>query len=80
MIADNYKILTYSSNDSYIIDLYDSIYWASTTFTTLGYGDFLPNREGRVLSMSISIIGSIHMVTLMSIILFKLSKLEGIKK
>ena len=45
------------------------IYWTSTTFTTLGYGDITPcTGITKILSMLISVLGITHMATFISII------------
>jgi len=57
------------------LNFIDSIYWASTTFTTLGYGDFLPyTPQAKVLSMFLSLTGTMHMVVFISLIFHKISQ------
>jgi hypothetical protein len=52
----------------------ESLYWANSTFTTLGYGDYLPKSDdGKFLSMALSLTGIMHMVSFMAIILNKLN-------
>ncbi|WP_164521502.1 potassium channel family protein [Iodobacter ciconiae] len=39
----------------------DSLYFSTTTFATVGFGDFIPcNRSGKILLMAESLIGSTH--------------------
>jgi voltage-gated potassium channel len=39
-------------------NFFDAIYWSTTTLTTVGYGDIVPqNTFGRVLTMLSSIVG-----------------------
>ena len=46
--------------DQQIINAFDGIYWAVTTFTTVGYGDIVPvTVTGRTLAMMLQIIGAI---------------------
>lgn len=45
-------------NEKYFEDFFDAIYWATTTLTTVGYGDICPTSDiGRVISMLSSIFG-----------------------
>ncbi len=44
--------------DEHFANFFDAVYWATTTLTTVGYGDVLPhNNWGRVLSMISSVVG-----------------------
>ncbi len=39
-------------------DFFDALYWATTTLTTVGYGDIYPSTDiGRVISMLSAILG-----------------------
>ena len=39
-------------------DFFDALYWATTTLTTVGYGDIYPSSDlGRVISMFSAIFG-----------------------
>ena len=39
-------------------DFFDALYWATTTLTTVGYGDIYPSTDlGRVISMFSAILG-----------------------
>ncbi|WP_410499453.1 potassium channel family protein [Chitinibacter sp. S2-10] len=43
------------------IDFLDSLYFSTTIFATVGFGDFLPcNADGKILFIAESIIGSTH--------------------
>ena len=71
-ISFHYELLV--TNPITKISYIDALYWASTTFTTLGYGDYLPKDDnGKFLSMALSLTGIMHMVSFMAIILNKLN-------
>lgn len=54
-------------------DFNKAIYFSVVTFTTLGYGDYAPiNDVGRYIVSSQAIIGTLHMVTFVSLWLSKL--------
>ncbi|WP_309498037.1 potassium channel family protein [Sulfurovum sp.] len=73
IIAYGYNLL--ETNPATKIGLFDSFYWASTTFTTLGYGDYLPvGNAGKFLSIAISLTGIMHMVSFLAIFLNKLNR------
>lgn len=73
IIAYGYNLL--ETNPATKIGLFDSFYWASTTFTTLGYGDYLPvGNAGKFLSITISLTGIMHMVSFLAIFLNKLNR------
>ena len=39
-------------------DYFDALYWATTTLTTVGYGDICPTTDiGRIISMFSAILG-----------------------
>lgn len=39
-------------------DYFDALYWATTTLTTVGYGDICPSSDiGRIISMFSAILG-----------------------
>ena len=52
----------------------DSVYFSTTTFTTLGFGDFKPsNMVGRYFAAGEAMLGTLHMVIFVAIFLSKLS-------
>jgi len=51
-------------------DFYTSLYFSITTFTTLGYGDLIPQKEFRLLASSEALIG----IMLTGLFLFTLSR------
>lgn len=63
LIAVGYIITTalimYNLEDSEMfVDFFDALYWATTTLTTVGYGDIYPETDiGRVISMFSAIFG-----------------------
>ena len=73
LIAFKYDLL--KATDGSIVAGFDYLYWTSTTFTTLGYGDYLPKEvAGKFVSMALSLTGTIHMVSFLAILLNKLNK------
>jgi len=62
-IAVFYIIITalimFNAEDSLMFeDFFDALYWATTTLTTVGYGDICPTTDlGRVISMISAILG-----------------------
>lgn len=50
-------------------DFLDSLYFSTTTFATVGFGDFIPcNRSGKILLITESLIGSTHFGIFITII------------
>ena len=42
------------------IDLFDGIWWATTTISTVGYGDFFPKTDvGRIVGMCLMVVGPV---------------------
>lgn len=59
-----FKLVSPSANMSlrYMSGI-DAIYFSTVTFTTLGYGDFLPNSSlGKSLVVTQTLLGTVHMV------------------
>jgi len=53
----------------------DALYFSSTTFTTLGYGDFAPNSDsGKTFASIEALLGTTHMVAFFSIVITRLKK------
>lgn len=63
LIAVTYIVLTalimFNTEDSVMFEnFFDALYWATTTLTTVGYGDIYPSTElGRAISMLSAIFG-----------------------
>lgn len=52
-------VLESASPDSQIHSLLDSLWWAVSTITTIGYGDYVPvTVAGKILGLFLQIIGS----------------------
>jgi len=63
---------------NYKIEYLDSFYFSTVTFTSVGYGDFIPrNYFGKLLSCEEAFIGHVHTVVFFSIIIAKVSGLKG---
>ena len=55
--------------DQQIINIWDGIYWAVTTFTTVGYGDVVPvTPVGQGLAMILQIIGAMFFGIIIAVI------------
>ena len=68
--AEIFSIALSRPNPELAISSLDYMYWASATFTTLGYGEFVPLRDnGKIFSMTLSILGTLHMVLFVAAIL-----------
>lgn len=49
---------TQGHNENGINNFFDALYWATTTLTTVGYGDIFPTSNiGRIISMVSAIVG-----------------------
>ena len=77
LLVGTFPLIAFSSPSAMTaikLDFINSIYWASTTFTTLGYGDLLPfTPQAKVLSIFLSLTGTMHMVVFISLIFHKIS-------
>lgn len=55
--------------DQQIVNTFDGVYWAVTTFTTVGYGDIVPvTILGRSLAMLLQIVGAMFFGIIVAII------------
>ena len=52
---------TYLGNDVYLPDLSDALYFSIVTFTTLGFGDFQPVPETRLLAALQALTGYLYL-------------------
>ncbi len=51
-------LLIFHADPDHFHNFFEALYWATTTFTTVGYGDICPRNEiGRLISMISSLIG-----------------------
>jgi voltage-gated potassium channel len=54
---------------------FESFYFCIITLTTVGYGELSPNNfSGQVLSISMALVGTVHMIMFISILISKLRK------
>ncbi len=58
-----------------LLTFIDSLYYATVTITTTGYGDYTPaTRVGRSLAVAEALIGQLYLVTLVSLIVGNLGR------
>jgi hypothetical protein len=70
---DEFNLLRSSSTADWEANFHDAIYFSGVTFSTLGYGDFLPRgKEGQYFVIAEVLLGITHSVSFISIFLNKL--------
>ena len=53
--------LSVSEGKTYSPSALDALYFSAVTFSTLGYGDFAPSQDFRILAALEAIIGNLHL-------------------
>jgi len=54
--------------DKEVVQRTDAIYFATVTFSTLGYGDFSPASGSRWLGATLAILGNLHLAAIVGAI------------
>lgn len=71
--AVQYSILGITHNGTVSHDPLDTLYFSIVTWTTLGYGDFQPGKDGQLLAASEALLGYIFMALLIGLVLHLLT-------
>jgi len=70
--ASYYFLFDLVTGENWTADFHNAVYFSVVTFTTLGFGEFVPgNTTGKYIVASEAIIGTLHMITFISVWLAK---------
>lgn len=72
--ADLYRYFGLTDGKRAITRAVDFLYFSIITWTTVGYGDIVPQPETRLIAASESLVGYIAMALIIAVVFFKLSK------
>ena len=67
IFAGIYSYFGISNGGVIVQDIYDCLYFSIVTWTTLGYGDFVPSKDAQFFAAGEAMIGYIYMAIIISI-------------
>ena len=72
--ASAYRVLGLSNGETVVHDPVISLYFSIITWTTVGYGDFYPTAEGRLIAATEGLLGYVYMAVIVGVTLHLLQE------